>query len=173
MKRIVLTYGLISGAVLGVMLLISTSFADQIGFDRGAIVGYTSMVAAFVMIFFGIRAYRDQVLGFRDGVIDKRDQYAKVRGRLVFRTSESSWIAGQGNYMDRLKGPISPKAEQSPIVFGAGTLYLLRIIAVGPHLHEGDEPGAGGPGQRHQQMRPMSAAPDADADPFGVATRRN
>lgn len=63
MKRIVLTYGLIAGAVLGVMMLISTSFSEQIGFDRGAIVGYTSMVAAFVMIFFGVRAYRDQVLG--------------------------------------------------------------------------------------------------------------
>ena len=63
MKRIVLTYGLISGAVLGVMLVISTSFSDEIGFDRGAIVGYTSMVAAFVMIFFGVRASRDPVLG--------------------------------------------------------------------------------------------------------------
>ena len=63
MKRIVLTYGLIAGAMLGGMMLISTAFIEQIGFDRGAIVGYTSMVAAFVMIFFGVRAYRDQVLG--------------------------------------------------------------------------------------------------------------
>lgn len=63
MKRIVLTYGLIAGAVLGGMMLISTAFAEQIGFDRGAIIGYTSMVAAFVMIYFGVRTYRDQVLG--------------------------------------------------------------------------------------------------------------
>ncbi len=63
MRRIVLTFGLIVGAVLSVMLLLSTAFMDQIGFDRGMIVGYASMVAAFLMIYFGIRSYRDTVLG--------------------------------------------------------------------------------------------------------------
>lgn len=73
--------------------------------------------------------YRDQVLGFRDGFIDKRDQYAKVRGRLVFRTTESAWIAGQGNYMNRLVGPISPKPSQSPISFNTSTSTLPDLTA--------------------------------------------
>lgn len=73
--------------------------------------------------------YRDQVLGFRDGVIDKRDQYAKVRGRLVFRSSESNWIAGQGNYMARLKGPILPKDNQSPLLFSAPDSSLPDLSA--------------------------------------------
>jgi cytochrome bd ubiquinol oxidase subunit I len=45
------------------------------------------------------------------------------------------------------------------IVFGAGTVYVLRLIADGPKLHEGADPLPGGPGESQQQMRPMSAAP--------------
>jgi hypothetical protein len=63
MQRIVLTFGLIAGAILSGMLLLALLFQDQIGFDRGATVGYTSMVLAFLMTFFGIRTYRDTVGG--------------------------------------------------------------------------------------------------------------
>ncbi len=63
MKKIVLTFGLISGAVLSAMLLITLPFQDAIGFERGAIIGYTSMVIAFLLIFFGVRSYRDNVAG--------------------------------------------------------------------------------------------------------------
>jgi cytochrome d ubiquinol oxidase subunit I len=45
------------------------------------------------------------------------------------------------------------------VVFGAGTVFLLRLIGYGPHEGEGDEPLPGGPGLTRQQMRPMSAAP--------------
>jgi hypothetical protein len=61
MKKIVLTFGLIAGAILSAMMLIVLPFQDQIGFDRGAIIGYTTMVLAFLMIYFGVRAYRDNV----------------------------------------------------------------------------------------------------------------
>lgn len=63
MKKIVLTFGLISGAILSAMLLITIPFQDAIGFERGEIIGYTSMVLAFLLIFFGVRAYRDNVAG--------------------------------------------------------------------------------------------------------------
>ena len=64
MRKIVLTYGLIAGAVLSVMMAISMVFHDQIGFDwRGYLVGYTSMVLAFLMVYFGVRSYRDNVAG--------------------------------------------------------------------------------------------------------------
>ncbi len=61
MQKIVLTFGLIAGALLSVMMFIALKFQDQIGFDRGAIVGYTSMVIAFLMVFFGVKSYRDNV----------------------------------------------------------------------------------------------------------------
>jgi hypothetical protein len=63
MQKIILTFGLIAGAVLAAMMLITVPFQDRIGFDRGMVIGYTSMVLAFLMVFFGIRSYRDQVGG--------------------------------------------------------------------------------------------------------------
>lgn len=63
MRRTVLTYGLIAGAILSAMLLLSIPFQDEIGFDRGAILGYAIMVLAFLMVYFGIRSYRDGVAG--------------------------------------------------------------------------------------------------------------
>jgi hypothetical protein len=64
MKKTVLTFGLIAGAILSVMMVLSlVVFADAIGFDRGEVVGYTTMVVAFLLIFFGVRTYRDNVAG--------------------------------------------------------------------------------------------------------------
>lgn len=63
MRKIVLTYGLIAGAILSLMMLVTIPFQDRIGFDKGAIIGYTTMVIAFLMIFFGVRSYRDNVAG--------------------------------------------------------------------------------------------------------------
>ncbi len=63
MKKTVLTFGLIAGAVLSAMMAITVPFHDQIGFDRAEVIGYTSMVVAFLLIFFGVRSYRDNVVG--------------------------------------------------------------------------------------------------------------
>ena len=64
MKRSVLVFGLIAGAVLSAMMLATVPFMDKIGFDRGEIIGYTSMVLAFLLIFFGVRSYRDKFGGY-------------------------------------------------------------------------------------------------------------
>jgi hypothetical protein len=63
MKKIVLTFGLISGAILATIMLVTLPFQDAIGFDRSAIIGYTSMVLAFLLIYFGVRSYRDNIAG--------------------------------------------------------------------------------------------------------------
>lgn len=63
MKRIVLTFGLIAGAILSSILAATAAFQEQIGFDRGIVLGYTTMVLAFVLVFFGVRSYRDNVGG--------------------------------------------------------------------------------------------------------------
>jgi hypothetical protein len=63
MKKTVLTFGLISGAILSAMMLITMPFHDEIGFDRSMVVGYTTMVLAFLLVFFGVRSYRDNVAG--------------------------------------------------------------------------------------------------------------
>ena len=63
MRKTVLTFGLIAGAVLSVMMLLTLPFLDRIGFDKGEIIGYTTMVLAFLMVYFGVRSYRDNVAG--------------------------------------------------------------------------------------------------------------
>ena len=61
MKRIVLTFGLISGAIFVVMMVTTMPFLNQIGFKYGEIIGYTTLLIAFVFVFFGIRSYRENV----------------------------------------------------------------------------------------------------------------
>lgn len=63
MKQVILKYGFISGAMLAGMMVVQMAFMDQIGFDMGAVVGYTTMVIAGLMIYFGIRSYRDGIGG--------------------------------------------------------------------------------------------------------------
>jgi hypothetical protein len=61
MKRIVWAFGLISGAIVSVMMLATLPFHDAIGYDRALVIGYTSMVLAFLLVYFGIRSYRDNI----------------------------------------------------------------------------------------------------------------
>jgi hypothetical protein len=63
MRKFVLTFGLIAGALLSAMMLLTLPFHDQICFDKGLIIGYTTMVLAFLMVYFGVRSYRDNVSG--------------------------------------------------------------------------------------------------------------
>ena len=59
MRKTILTFGLISGAISSVMMVATVPFADRIGFDKGAYIGYTAIVLSFLLVFFGIRSYRD------------------------------------------------------------------------------------------------------------------
>ena len=61
MRKIVWTFGLISGAISSVLVCATVPFADKIGFDKGEYLGYTVMVLSFLLVFFGIRSYRDNV----------------------------------------------------------------------------------------------------------------
>jgi len=63
MKKIVLTFGLISGAIMMLLMFVTMAFINRIGFDKGEIVGYTGIVLAFLLIFFGIRSYRENLGG--------------------------------------------------------------------------------------------------------------
>ena len=63
MKKIVLTFGLISGVIVSVLMGGSLLIADRIGTGHSMVLGYTIMVASFLFIYFGIRSYRDNVLG--------------------------------------------------------------------------------------------------------------
>ena len=65
MRKIVLIHGVIAGVIAGGMLFISTPLVrdGSLSFDSGTLVGYTTMVVALSMVFFGVKSYRDQHLG--------------------------------------------------------------------------------------------------------------
>jgi hypothetical protein len=65
MKKIVLTFGLISGAICIGMMLAALRLEDKIGHDKAEILGYTIIVLSALLVFFGIRSYRENVGGGR------------------------------------------------------------------------------------------------------------
>jgi len=79
-------------------------------------------------------SYRDQVLGYRDGVIDKKDQYAKVTGKLSFRVDRSAWTTAQGALQPILRGSIAPTSGNVPLEFQAddNSLPDLNVGVFGP-----------------------------------------
>src|SRR3954452_9900491 len=63
MKKTVLTFGLIAGFIISALMVGSMLLADKIGSGHSMLLGYTIMVASFLLIYFGIRSYRDNTLG--------------------------------------------------------------------------------------------------------------
>jgi hypothetical protein len=63
MKKTVLTFGLIAGLMISVLMGGNLLIANKIGSAHSLILGYTTMVASFLLIYFGIRSYRDNTLG--------------------------------------------------------------------------------------------------------------
>ena len=62
MTRTVLKFGLIAGAIMSLEMILGLPFIEEVG-SLGIVVGYTTMVVAFLMVYFGIRSYRDRVAG--------------------------------------------------------------------------------------------------------------
>jgi hypothetical protein len=62
MKKTVLTFGLIAGVMISVLMDSSLLLANKIGSGHSMLLGYTIMVASFLLIYFGIRSYRDNNL---------------------------------------------------------------------------------------------------------------
>ncbi|HEY3703463.1 MAG TPA: DUF4199 domain-containing protein [Terracidiphilus sp.] len=59
MKKIILTYGFISGAICSGLMALSLVFAHRIGYEHSMYVGYTIMVLSFLLVYFGVRSYRN------------------------------------------------------------------------------------------------------------------
>jgi hypothetical protein len=59
MRKTILTFGLISGAISSLMIVTTASVG--VGFDKGPVIGYTTIVLSFLLVFFGIRSYRDNI----------------------------------------------------------------------------------------------------------------
>lgn len=65
MKKIVLRFGLASGAILVAMasVMMPLCMNGTLDLDHSEVLGYSSMVLSFLLVFFGVRSYRDNVAG--------------------------------------------------------------------------------------------------------------
>ena len=61
MKKTVWTFGLMSGALVSALMAATIPFQDENGLDHSLVVGYATMVVSFLLIYFGVRSYRDTV----------------------------------------------------------------------------------------------------------------
>jgi uncharacterized protein DUF4199 len=65
MKRIVIIFGLLSGAVSSAMMFLTLPLIRSGAIDdkNGETIGYTAIFLSFLLVFFGIRSYREQAGG--------------------------------------------------------------------------------------------------------------
>lgn len=61
MKKTVWTFGLISGVLVSAMMAATIPFQGENGLDHSLVVGYATIVLSFLLIYFGVRSYRDNV----------------------------------------------------------------------------------------------------------------
>jgi hypothetical protein len=80
MKKTILTFGLISGVICAGLMNLSLVFAHRIGYEHSMIAGYTIMVMSFLLVFFGIRTYRDVECG---GIITFRRAFGVGMGIML------------------------------------------------------------------------------------------
>ncbi len=67
MKKNIITFGLISGLIISVFMLVSVAICNNTGnFEGSMIIGYAAMIVAFSFVFVGIKNYRDK---YNNGII--------------------------------------------------------------------------------------------------------
>lgn len=65
MKKIVVVFGLISGAISSAMMFLTLPFikSGAVNNHNGEVIGYTAILLSFLLVFFGIRSYRENAGG--------------------------------------------------------------------------------------------------------------
>lgn len=65
MKKIVITYGIIAGLITGGLMLVTMPLfvSGTVKMENGLWIGYTGMVIALSLVFFGIKSFRDNYSG--------------------------------------------------------------------------------------------------------------
>ncbi|MBG83854.1 MAG: hypothetical protein CMJ40_04820 [Phycisphaerae bacterium] len=70
----------------------------------------------------------DTALGWKDGVLDKRDRYAKARGGLNFAVARDDWDTANGEgYQNLVQGPVSTGPDVAPAAFEVGEPEMIEL----------------------------------------------
>ena len=128
MKKTVLTFGLVGGAILSGITAMSLPFHDALGNGWAMFVGYASMVLAFMMVYFGVRSYRETVGG---GTISFRRALAvgaliaSVTSTCYVATWEAMYFTVASNYLTNYQAKMLEKERAA----GANEEALARKAA--------------------------------------------
>lgn len=72
--------------------------------------------------------WNDTQLGYRDGVIDVLDQYAKIDGQLMFAVERADWEFHHGeSYQTEVQGPIRTTGDDAPVLFGVNDARMIEL----------------------------------------------
>jgi len=70
MKKNIISYGLIAGIIVSILMLFTVNYISHckgnVDYDTSMLIGYASMLIAFSLVYVGIRNYRDK---YNEGVI--------------------------------------------------------------------------------------------------------
>lgn len=70
----------------------------------------------------------DRMLGYRDGILDIKDTYAKVRGTVRFAIARDEWELPHGDsYQSVVQGPIMAGIDVNPVEFEADEETLREL----------------------------------------------
>jgi len=133
MRKIVLTYGLIAAGILEATFFLALPFHDAIGFDRAMVLGYTYMVLAFLLIFFGVRSYRDNVAGGRLGfgrALAVGALIGVVASSCYVLTWEVFYFGTKSDYIEKYQAHLIEKARQageSPEAIAARQAEMAKL----------------------------------------------
>lgn len=65
MRKTVLSFGFASAALSVAMMLATVPLLDSIGFEKTDLIGFTTIVLSALIVFFGVRSYRDTAVAGR------------------------------------------------------------------------------------------------------------
>jgi Protein of unknown function (DUF4199) len=152
MKKVILIYGSIAGVIVGAMFFITAPLYDNgaINFDNGMWVGYTSMVIALSLIFFGVKTYRDSHArgvvsfgtAFKTGILITvvASVIYALSWEVAYRTVSKGFTQKmQQYYVENLKREITDQAELKEELEKQDKLWLMYenpIIRFGMTLME-------------------------------------
>ena len=119
MKKTVLTFGLISGVISSVLMAGNMALIDKTGFDNATYLGYTAIVLSFMLVFFGIKSYRDNLNGglvsfgkaFQVGILITLISCAcyVATWEVVYRTNQGA----MDDFMDKYTAHVIEKEKSS------------------------------------------------------------
>lgn len=115
MKKLIITFGLIAGAILSLMMVFTLS-GNKIDFENGKLVGYLTMIIALSTIFFATKSFRDKNL---NGFISFGKAFKIGLGITLIASTMyvASWMiisdGKDAEFMEQYKTHLIKQAEES------------------------------------------------------------